>query len=219
MDLRWDDNVIRRRQADTDTTLQRLPNITFNGTRQRVGRSPLYFDLTSSYTYFYRQDGDKGQRAELYPRLYYPFFVLQGISVEPSVGVRQSAWTVDQADDAADEDFQTYRSLYDLKLNLQTEFYRIFDRQDNDVDRIKHAMTPEVEYRYIPDVDQSDLPYFDDNDRIEALNRVTFSLTNTLTLRKPKHTENKTTYDYPSFLRFKISQGFDIDTPQRRRER
>jgi LPS-assembly protein len=216
MDLRWNDDVIKRRQAETDNTLQQLPTISFRGIRQRISSSPLFFDLASSYTYFYRQDGDRGQRADLYPRLYYPFFVLQGVSVEPSVGLRQTAWRVEADEDGPStmqDPSDDYRSIYDLKLNLKTEFYRIFNwGAGGGYDRVKHAITPELVYTYIPDADQNDLPRFDTLDRIERQNLITLNLTNTLTLRTPRVSGvEKPQYDYLSFLRFKLSQSFDIN--------
>lgn len=214
MDLRWNDDVIKRRQAETDKTLHQLPALTFNGTRQQMGGWPFYYDLTSSYTYFYRQDGDRGQRADLHPRVYYPFFILQGISLEPSVGVRQTSWRVDEGEEgtSAIAGGNYHRSIYDLELNAKTEFYKTFDWKMGGFDRLKHAITPELDYIYIPEDDQSDLPYFDSLDRIERENLVTLGITNTLTLRQPRQSPpaTATKYDYQTFLRFKLSQGFDI---------
>lgn len=213
MDLSWNDDVVKRRQADTNDTLQQLPVLTFNGTRRQIGASPLFFDLTSSYTYFYRQDGDRGQRTDIHPRLYYPFFIQKGISLEPSVGLRQTAWRVDEGDPGtstiAGGDY--HRSIYDIKLNTKTEFFKVFDVDMAGFDRLKHAITPELDYSYIPEDDQEELPFFDDLDRIERENLVTLSLTNTLTLRRPQAPQGAAAkYDYQSFFRFKISQGFDI---------
>jgi LPS-assembly protein len=66
-ELRWYDDVIKRRQEETDTTLQRLPVITFNGLKQDISTSPIYFDLASEYTYFYSEDGPRNHRMDIYP--------------------------------------------------------------------------------------------------------------------------------------------------------
>lgn len=214
MDLWWNDDVIKRRQSETDDTLHQLPALTFNGTRQQMGGSPFFYDLNSSYIYYYRQDGDRGQRADIYPRVYYPFFIMQGISIEPSAGVRQTSWRVDEGEEGtsaiAGGDY--HRSIYDLGLNAKTEFYNIFDLKTGGFDRIKHAITPELDYIYIPEDDQSDLPDFDILDRIERKNLVTLGITNTLTLRQRSRSTPAapTTHDYLTFFRFKLSQGFDI---------
>jgi LPS-assembly protein len=214
MDLRWNDNVIKRRFAETDNTLQQLPAITFTGVRQKVGASPLYYDFASRYTYFYRQDGERGHRTDIYPRLYYPFFLFQGWSLEPSAGIRQTTWRVDPDDDnlAEEDEHWFYRTLYDAKINVKTEFFRVFDVAIGGYDRMKHTIRPEMEYAFIPDDDQSDLPYFDSLDRIERKNLITLAVTNTFTLRTPRSiVAEKKTFDYLPFLRFKMSQGFDIN--------
>ena len=60
IDFRWNDNVINRRFSDTDDTLQRLPAASFDLTKQRLFNTWFFAGLESSYTYFYRQDGDRG---------------------------------------------------------------------------------------------------------------------------------------------------------------
>jgi len=72
-ELRWYDDVINRRQSETDDTLQQLPAITFDGAKQKILTSPFYFDLKSEYTYFYSEDALRGHRGDVYPRLYLPY--------------------------------------------------------------------------------------------------------------------------------------------------
>ena len=90
------------------------------------------------------------------------------------------------------------------------------------IDRIKHAIRPQVIYEYAPDIDQDDFPSFDVTDRIPEENLLTYSLTTTLIARslekkrktRQQATEAQTT-DYPSyryhqFLRLKLEQSYDI---------
>ena len=212
-DFRWYDDVIKRRQNAENDTLQQLPAVSLDGTRQTMGRWPLYFDLTSSYTHFYRIDGTRGQRADIYPRVYYPFDLFQALSLEPSVGVRGTAWHIDHYETRPDHDRDNlYRGLYDFKLDVSTEFYRIFDSGIGGSDLIKHAITPEVIYEYIPEEDQSDYPVFDTIDRIERKNLVTYGFTNIFTARTSRQTGDlEKRYAYTQFLRFKLSQSFDIN--------
>lgn len=185
-DLIWNDNVTNRRWEETDDTLQQLPRIEFDGTKQQAFESPFYWDLASEYTYFYQEDGDRGHRADLYPRAYLPLKWKNYLSVEPSAGWRQTTWVMDHWEDET-LDQTTYRQIYDAKLDLSTEFSKIMGSPVAAVDRIRHSIKPRVVYQYIPDQDQSDLPDFDtDIDRIAAANTVTYSLTNTFTARQPK---------------------------------
>ncbi|MEJ2158540.1 MAG: LPS assembly protein LptD [Desulfobacteraceae bacterium] len=212
-DARWYDDVIKRRTDATDDTLQQLPVVTFDGVKQPLAKSPIYFDLTSSYTHFYRINGTRGHRADLYPRVYYPTALWKVLSIEPSVGIRQTAWQIDYYENRPDHDRNTlYRSIYDAKLDLSTEFYRIYGFGLAGNDRLKHALTPEVVYEYTPEEDQSDFPEFDELDRIERKNLITYGFTNTLTARAPKLSEDgESFFSYTPFLRLKVSQSFDIN--------
>lgn len=214
-DVRWYDNVIKRRQSDTDDTLQQLPAVTLDGSKKKIFGSPVYFDLLSGYTHFYRQDGIRGQRGDLYPRIYYPVRLLDAFSLEPSAGIRQTFWHIDH-DPASSlgDDTEFQRSIYDLRLDTSTELFRVFNFTTAGCDRLKHTIKPRVVYEYIPEQDQADLPQFDEDDRIEAQNRITYSLTNTLVARKtPQTAEGQAPAQpvYMPFLRFKLEQSFHID--------
>ena len=71
-DARWYDDVVKRRSGAPDDTLQSLPEVTLDGTKQKIAGTPVYFDLLTGYSHFYREEGTYGQRADLYPRIYYP---------------------------------------------------------------------------------------------------------------------------------------------------
>lgn len=234
-DLLWYDNVTNRRWESSDDTLQQLPVIQFNGTKQQAFGTGVYWDLDSEYTYFYREDGDRGHRSDIYPRVYLPLSWKNYLSVEPSVGWRQTTWVMDRWENDS-LDHSSYRQIYDARLDLSTEFSKIMGSPIAAVDRIRHSAKPRVVYEYIPDQDQSDLPYFSDLDRIDEKNMVTYSLTNTFTARttKPvrsataasggslsdKETGRKdtrqgnpptpTTFDYNRFCRFYLEQSYDI---------
>ncbi len=212
-DVQWYDDVIKRRQDAENDTLQQLPAISLAGIKQPLGRTPLYFDLESSYTHFYRISGTSGQRADIHPRLYYPFALFQALSVEPSMGVRGTAWHIDNYETPSDHDrYSFYRPLYDFKLDISTEFSRIFDIDMAGSDRLKHAVTPEIIYEYTPEEDQSEYPEFDVLDRIERKNLITYGLTNTFTSRTTGRVKDgRLQYTYNPFLRFKLEQSFDIN--------
>jgi LPS-assembly protein len=213
-DLSWFDDVIKRRQRDTDDTLQQLPVITFDGIRQSLPGLPVYVGFASSYVNFYRQEGLSGQRLDVHPRIYYPFYVLKGISVEPSAGLRQTAWYIDREIDPAEERRDYYRTIYDLRLNLNTEFFRVYDFDTAGYDRLKHAVMPEIVYEYVPDQDQENLPLFTRSvDRILRRNTITYGITNFLTARSllPGGQDRISRFNYLDFFRLKVFQSFDIN--------
>ena len=210
----WFDNVINRRFSDTDSTLQQLPFIGFDASKQRIMASPFYFDLDSEYTYFYREDGDKSHRADIHTRVYFPYQFKDYFVLEPSIGLRETIWYVDPEIETAGDDDRFNRQIYDIKVDLTSEIYKVFDVNIADIDRIKHSILPEISYDYIPDQDQKDLPQFDALARIDEQSLLTYSITNFVTWRSTKKqigTDDATSYDYRQFGRLKFEQAYDIN--------
>jgi LPS-assembly protein len=226
-ELRWYDDVITRRQKETDTTLQRLPKITFNGSKQQILTSPFYFDLASEYTYFYSEDNPRNHRTDIHPRIYLPYNFKSYFTVEPSVGLRETVWHFDKQEYSSSDKKTLTRELYDIKVDLSTEVYKVFNLNGKRVERIKHIIRPNIIWDYIPEKDQSELPSLDSIDQIAGENLITYSLTNTLTSKAKRNTRGNNgppadkpvtdrnheqqKYDYNEFLRFELEQSYDIN--------
>jgi LPS-assembly protein len=220
-EVRWYDDVVKRRQDEKDTTLQRLPLIEFDGSKQTLFSSPFYFDLDTEYDYFYREDGDRGQRVDAHPRLYLPLNLKTYLNFEPSAGVRHTVWYLDKEQYSPSGEQTLDRTIYDVKLDLSSDIYRIYGGISSRIDKIKHNIRPQIVYDYIPDKDQRDLPRFDSLDRVNKTNIITYSITNQFTSRsRPENAtesapwteaEQRLRYDYTQFLRFKLEQSFDFN--------
>ena len=225
-EVRWYDNVINRRWKDRDTTLQKLPLIEFDGSRQQLPTTPFYFDLDSEYIYFFRKDlataQTTGHRVDLHPRFYLPLRLGNYFSFEPSFGLRETAWYIDKYEDSSTKTDRTLsREIYDIKLDLSSEIFKVYHIKWEKIDGIKHIVTPQVVYDYIPDQDQDKYPSFDSIDRIEKQNLLTYSITNTL-ISKSRESKKKekfhgdendepVSYTYHQFCRFKLEQSYDIN--------
>jgi len=224
-DLRWYDDVIIRKKDDLDRTLQKLPSIRFEGSKQKLFAQPLYFDLESSYDHFWRDYGTRGHRADLHPRLYYPVRLCKYFDFEPSVGLRETLWQVEEYEDETPnkEDRLLSREAFDFKADLSTEFSRIFDLKGGTLDRIMHTVKPQVVYDYVPVPDEGEYPNFEGIDRIEEKNLVTYLITNNLTARSIERRNRNIgkdpgsidepgppVYSYHDFCRIKFSQSYDI---------
>ncbi|MBU2521251.1 MAG: LPS assembly protein LptD [Proteobacteria bacterium] len=224
-ELRWYDDVIVRRQGNNDTTLQTLPLVEFNASRQQIYKTPFYTDFDSEYTYTYSKDGNRLHRTDLYPRFYLPYNFGNYFTFEPSFGVRETAWYVDDYSDETVETNKTLnRQIYDIKLDLSSGIYKIYNINGKTLDKIKHSIDPQIIYDYTPEQDQEEYP-----DSIEKSNKVTYSITNTFTSRSKESKEQKNrvvdeendesvdeendepaSYIYNEFCRFKIEQSYDI---------
>ena len=223
--MRWTDNVVNRNLGLNDPTVQYLPSVDFDGSKHRLGKTPLNVTLNSQYANLYRQDR-QGQhtvtdshRIDLYPRIYLPFNMGNYLNIEPSFGVRETTWlpTEDDAEEAKENEFKN-RELWDARLDLSNAFYRIFRPKIGTIDRIKHDIKPKITYQYLPREDQDEYPHFDIVDRIPSKNLITYSLTHTFTYRKqPPKPAQKDHPDIPpptpiyhQFARLYLEQSYDL---------
>jgi len=228
VEFRYDLDSTIRNSGDPDLTLQQLPVISFDAIKQRIAASPFFYNLNSEYLYFWSVDGSRTQRADAAPRLYLPFQLKPFISIEPSVGLRGTLWYLDKEEFGQEGDKRFYsRGLYDTRLDLFTEVFKVFRIEGQSIEAIKHTVRPRITHTFIPDVDQGELPNFDTVDRISNVNLLTYSLTNTLTSKirkqgsfgvthrfdenKPEIIDSPADYSYHDFLRFELQQSYDIN--------
>ncbi|NNG02454.1 MAG: LPS-assembly protein LptD [Desulfobacteraceae bacterium] len=222
----WNDDVVKRRQADVDPTLQRLPHITFDGSRQPLMSMPLDYTLASEYTRFFRRDGigtggqniTDAHRLDVHPRVYLPLAYRNYFNFEPSLGVRETLWQISHFENREyDADTEFHRDLYDIKLDLTSKFYKVYAGAVQHADRVKHELQPQLVYDYIPEEDQDHYPLLEKRvDRIGRKSVLTYALTQTLTSRtltpqgdtgQPVETDPV----YNRFLRLKLAQSYDFN--------
>lgn len=217
-DLLWRDNVVARRAGSSDDTLQTLPRISYTASKQSLLSTPAFFDATGGFVHFYRQTGNRGNRTDIHPRIYYPLNWGNYLSFEPSLGTHATAWYLDTNAGTNLNNNSYFRNIYDVKLDTSTELFRVYSGFQAGTDKIRHVAIPRVVYDYVPREDQSDLPNFEAADRIAAQNLITYSVTNLLTSRavqkdrlgqaKPQAAP---TYRYDQFLRFELGQTYDLN--------
>ncbi len=215
----WDNTILAAElnytqdlEEDDDTTLQRLPEVRFDALRQRIGETPFSFTLGSAYTYFWRHeeevdqtdDYDKitGHRLNIRPALSANFTLLDWLEVVPEIGYRERIYQTSELGPGYED-----AGIYDLSLRLGTSFFRVYDTDLGSYEKVRHSIVPEIEYSYIPENDQDNLPYFDSLDRIEDENQVTVSLTNRFTARLESEQGEA---EYLEFLYLRLSQSLDI---------
>jgi LPS-assembly protein len=139
---------------DDATTLQYLPAVSLAGMRKRILQSPFYYSFTSSYGYFWRQEGVTGQTLDLYPRLALPL-KWGDLEFTPDFGARETLYLSQNGGEQ-----YSSRELWDFNAIMATNLYHVFDTGWSMVPRIKHLLRPEITYTYIPSVDQSQVPNF-----------------------------------------------------------
>jgi LPS-assembly protein len=207
---------------------QRLPVVRFAAPKQTVADGPFMYNLSSEYDNYWQERGFGVQRLDVWPRLYYPYFLPPYLTIEPSVGLRQTLWDQyrSQETDPWSNDAYFHRELYDTRVVIGTYLYDVYNVDSDSLKRIKHRVVPEVAHTYVPEADQDDLPNIDSRDRIENRNRIGYSLINTLTSKtRIRLAEKKdgvredspnsaaapvADYDYRDFLRWKVGQYYDF---------
>jgi LPS-assembly protein len=189
--VQWQDDVIARKNSTPDDSLQKLPFFSFSGAKQKVGETAFYYDVSSSMTHNWRDQGTRGYVIDANPRLFYPTTILGALDFEPSVGFQETAWYVEENDQTSTNPKHEVRSreIPDFSGDLSTEISKIFDVAVTDIEKIRHAIKPRVVYTYVPDVEQDDLP--DYVTAIDEQNTLSYTVTNTLTSKRKEKKERE----------------------------
>jgi LPS-assembly protein len=223
-------NLSEQHDKGHDPTLQRLPELNLNLYQTQLFSTPLTMEGSSQFASFWREYGTRGSRIDLHPVMGMPVH-LGYVSIIPKAGFRGTSYFVEQyenEDAGVDTDDSTpTRFLPDFTTTAYTEFSRVFSlAEESDVDagknsttwlKLKHAVQPRLEYSYIPFSSQSKYPYFDEMDRIEPENELTYSLTNVFTCKTGRMQPNPEErgkrglkVDYFDMARLRFEQSYDI---------
>ena len=189
-------------QVDESTTLQYLPRITFDAARQKVGSTPFYYALETEYTNFWRQEGLRGERFMAKPVLAASVQLWDVIGVSPEISYRERYyWNLSDNSDSEGE------GLAEFTTRINSRVQKIYNRPLGFHGKLRHSVEPELVYRYIPEVDQGNLPYFDSYDRIDEANQIEYALVQRLTARFD-HADGQPSYR--EFLYLRLSQIYDL---------
>jgi LPS-assembly protein len=197
----------QKRLVDSNrVTMQRLPQATFFLYQDQFFKTPLFYEMEAEGTNFWRQDGTRGGRMDLYPRLSIPLKPYDIVRFEPWISYRETIYFPD--DDPMEQyDEVTSREMFDAGASLATTISKVFPLHVGKIRGLKHIIEPELVYAYIPSVRQTDNPYFDEEDRISRFNGFTWILTNYVI---GKEVNDDGTVTYPEYLFLKLYQGYDF---------
>lgn len=187
------------------TTMQRLPHVTFELLKGQFLATPLFYELETQGTHFWRQEGIRGGRIDIYPKVSIPVRPFNIMRFEPWIGYRETIYFPDN-DPEGRKDEITTREIYDIGASLATTISKVYTLNWRRLKGLRHLMEPELVYTYIPKVDQSDNPFFDDLDHISRQNTITWILTNYLTGK----VVDGERIAYPEFLYVKFYQSYDF---------
>ena len=189
-----------------DQTLQRLPELRLTSARQRLGESPFYLGFDSSSTYFWRRQGNTGERLVLRPAISGVFLPGDWLEVAPTLGYRQRLYWSDEG--------EARQGQLDFATRFASRFARVYPLEGGRLSKLRHSIEPDLVYSYRPDVDQADLPQFDGLDDIPSANSFSLGVSNRLVGRIESADGAA---QYHEYAHLRLSQEYDVEESRRDR--
>jgi len=156
--------------------------------QKQLGRG-LLGSLDSSVVSFERTTGITGTRFDLSPKLELQIPLGRSVDGSVSAAYRETVYglTQDQmlggfngtatgaeADTLINLPTFSSREAVEVRGRLATGISRVFDFDRFGLSKVKHTIEPQVEYLYIPTVNQDEQPIFDGDDRLASRNVVSY---------------------------------------------
>lgn len=203
-------------KPSNDETIQKLPQISFYAHPQSLLKTPVYYEINSSYSHLWRERGVEAHRGDLFPRLFYPLRLFNVFKFEPNIGLRETLYR------SYDDPTHTYqgwesRETIEAGVRASIEFYRIY--QGTLISKLSkvyegskwmHLIEPILEYHYSPRVDQDEIPTFDEVDRIPYSNQITYGVTQSLIGKVEKEGKGLGPQEYG---RLQVFQSYSLGNP------
>ncbi len=187
------------------TPLWTTPGLNFTGSLP-VADSAFTLDWGAEYVNYWREDGVGGQRLDMFPRLSTPVPLGPYLESRAEVGVRNTSYMVKSYGDGTwDQNETPSRSLFNLHGEVGTTLLRNFSLTGGEIDSWDHRLRPYVEYDYVPKTNQSDLPLFDEADRVENENAITYGINNFFELFGDSKKNSSRDYGF-----FKVWESYDL---------
>jgi len=214
-------------KESNDETIQKLPQIRFHAHPRSFFKTPFFYDLATSYTNFWRKKGIGAHRGDLLPRISYPVRLFNVLKLESNVGLRETFY---QPYNDPNHELNQWKSRETLEagMEMSTEFYRVYDATTVSkisnlykVSKWMHTLEPTIGYRYSPRVRQSDLPIFDELDRIPYTNQFTYGITQRIVGKPEKEGISSGPYEYGKlkvFQSYSLGDPFQIDSKGKERD-
>jgi len=143
--------------VNNDQILQKYPEIVLTGIKQPFLNTPVYYEFTGNYDYFYRGEGQKGHYVDFSPTVSVPFNVSRYMKIIPQFTLKETFWSRD--DNQTDSKDKTAdRTVFNASVSLSSQLSRIFDVNISGWERLRHEIKPEIIYSYVPDVNMDNVP-------------------------------------------------------------
>ncbi|MBW1636626.1 MAG: LPS-assembly protein LptD [Deltaproteobacteria bacterium] len=193
--------------GDINTPLWKLPSVDFTGAVP-LWTSNFTLDWNADYVNYWREDGIGGNRIDLRPSIAAPIPLSPYLESRAELGIRDTFYTIQNYGGANwDKDDTQNRFLTEFETEVATTLERDFFPGGESLRSAVHQIRPFIKYGYVQDVDQEDLPFFDDVDQVDGRNAISYGIDNFI---------NTFTYGKQSLERLreyaylKIDQYYDL---------
>ncbi|MCX8069938.1 MAG: hypothetical protein N2738_05480 [Thermodesulfovibrionales bacterium] len=140
---------------------QVLPSLGYYLKPSKIG--PFMFEMESTITNFYRQEGVKAQRFDIMPMISHSFG--NEIQISQSLAIRESAYNFQEDK----EGVKNHRETLRYKIQAQSRFVKRYDS-------FEHIIEPSINYQFIPN--NSYMPLFDSVEAFNNISETNLSLLN-----------------------------------------
>jgi len=201
LDGMWIQDYIQAQQF----ALQKMPELLWSG-RQNLGFGSAFVDFDFQAVNYLRENGIDGMRLDMHPELTVPWHLKDYLYGWGSVGVEETTYDVSGHDitifpvgtfdpvtgQVLNNNNQLgenpslapggllHRELIDGSFTIGSRIQKVYNFKWRTLEKLKHTIEPVVSYDYVPVVDQSQLPIFDETDRVEPRSLFTWGVVSRL---------------------------------------
>jgi len=197
--------------VDTSHTAQTFPEIGLAAVRQQIAATPLYFDLDANAANLFQDADPSGQRLLAFPRLTLVTGLPGYLNASAFAGAHLRGYNTDSVPPGTHINGTDGDLMPEAGARFSTSLSRVYSINGEQLKKLRHELVPELTYSYIPEHDQTRLPFYDFSDRLVWQNIAYYSLTNHVQ-GKFQHGESN---EYRDLLRFKIMQGYSFEGTRR----
>ena len=212
-----DDCVVQ--SEDESLVIQRLPEARLIAQKD-LGHG-FMSDFTGSFTNFQRPLGLAGVRADFKPSLQLRLPLGQSLFGSVRAAFRETAYGLSEntmaggftGQNLVDGPFidlpsGSSREIAEVHGSVGTQVERVFDFPYFGLDKLKHTVEPQIDYLYVPNVGQSDLPVWDGIDRINERSTFTYGFATRLLGRSAPRLEGDRGEVF-EIARLSLAQSYD----------
>ncbi len=187
----WNQDLIQPQEF----AMQTLPDLLVSGRRELFG-GLAYTDYDVEGTNFWRYHGQSGLRLDLNPRFTVPWRLGEYLYGFGTLGLRETVYDTSghsilitpvgqnglqynnglSLGGLAPGGLRSREMIYG-NAGIGTDIEKVYDLNWRTIEKLKHTIEPFMTYSYVPHIDQSAIPLYDQVDRMESRSLITYGFT------------------------------------------